>query len=158
MLKKYRNLLPIFSMEGKEKHTDVRRGEGVYEKVLSAMGKMQKEKLLFGSSVTVTRENLEEVMSDAFIKKLDERDCKALFFVEFVPMSPEMKDLASEEPERAYMNQRLAEIRDKYQDMIFLSFSGDERHPEAALQQAEASFISIPMAEQSHVRFHHIRM
>ena len=46
MLKKYKNLLPIFSMEGKEKHTDVRRGEGVYEKVLSAMGKMQKEKLL----------------------------------------------------------------------------------------------------------------
>ena len=127
MLKKYRNLLPIFSMEGKEKHTDVRRGEGVYEKVLSAMGKMQKEKLLFGSSVTVTRENLEEVMSDAFIKKLDERDCKALFFVEFVPMSPEMKDLAPEEPERAYMNQRLAEIRNKYQDMIFLSFPGDEK-------------------------------
>ena len=127
MLKKYRNLLPIFSMEGKEKHTDVRRGEGVYEKVLSAMGKMQKEKLLFGSSVTVTRENLEEVMSDAFIKKLDERDCKALFFVEFVPMSPEMKDLAPEEPERAYMNQHLAEIRNKYQDMIFLSFPGDEK-------------------------------
>ncbi|MCI7129503.1 MAG: hypothetical protein MSA09_02840 [Lachnospiraceae bacterium] len=41
----------------------------MYEKVLSAMGKMQKEKLLFGSSVTVTKENLEEVMSDAFIKK-----------------------------------------------------------------------------------------
>lgn len=127
MLKKYRNLLPIFSMEGKEKHTDDRRGEGVYEKVLSAMGKMQKEKLLFGSSVTVTKENLEEVTSDTFIKKLEERDCKALFFVEFVPMSPEMKDLAPGEPERAYMNQRLAEIRDKYQDMIFLSFSGDEK-------------------------------
>ena len=114
-------------MEGKEKQTDGRRGEGVYEKVLSAMEAMQKEKLLFGASVTVTRENLEEVMSDAFIKKLDERDCKALFFVEFVPMSPEMKDLAPEEPERAYMNQRLAEIRNKYQDMIFLSFPGDEK-------------------------------
>ena len=42
------------------------------EKVLSAMGKMQKEKLLFGSSVTVTKENLEEVTSDTFIKKLEE--------------------------------------------------------------------------------------
>lgn len=99
----------------------------MYEKVLSAMGKMRKEKLLFGSSVTVTKENLEEVMSDAFIKKLDERDCKALFFVEYVPMSPEMKDLAPEKPERTYMNHRLAEIRDKYQDMIFLSFPGDEK-------------------------------
>ena len=127
MLKKYRNLLPIFSMEGKEKQTDGRRGEGLYEKVLSAMEAMQKEKLLFGASVTVTKENLEEVTSDTFIKKLEEQDCKALFFVEFVPVSPEMKDLASEEPERAYMNQRLAEIRNKYQDMIFLSFPGDEK-------------------------------
>ena len=127
MLKKYRNLLPIFSMEGKEKQTDGRRGEAVYEKVLSAMEAMQKEKLLFGASVTVTKENLEEVTSDTFIKKLEEQDCKALFFVEFVPVSPEMKDLASEEPERAYMNQRLAEIRNKYQDMIFLSFPGDEK-------------------------------
>ena len=34
--------------------------------------KQQKEKLLFGSSVTVTKENLEEVTSDTFIKKLEE--------------------------------------------------------------------------------------
>lgn len=127
ILKKSRNLLPIFSIEGKEKQTDARRGEGVYEKVLSAMEEMQKEKLLFGSSVTVTKENLEEVTSDSFIKKLEERDCKALFFVEFVPMSPELANLAPGNMERKYMNQRLAEIRNKYPDMIFLSFPGDEQ-------------------------------
>lgn len=127
MLKKSRNLLPIFSIEGKEKQTDTRRGEGVYEKVLSAMEKLQREKLLFGSSVTVTRKNLEEVMSDAFIEKLEERDCKALFFVEFVPMTPELEDLAPGDMERKYMKERLAKIRDKYRDMIFLSFPGDEK-------------------------------
>lgn len=127
MLKKCRNLLPIFSIEGKEKQTDARRGEGVYEKVLSTMEQMQKEKLLFGSSVTVTKENLEEVMSDTFIKNLEERGCKALFFVEFVPMSPELKELAPGETEREYMNQRLIEIRNKYSDMIFLAFPGDEK-------------------------------
>ena len=127
MLKKCRNLVPIFSIEGREKQTDARRGEGVYEKVLTAMEEMQKEKLLFGSSVTVTKDNLEEVTSDAFIKKLEERDCKALFFVEFVPMTPELKELAPGDVEREYMNQRLVEIREKYQDMIFLSFPGDEK-------------------------------
>lgn len=127
MMKKYRNLIPIFSMEGKEKQTDVRRGEGVYRKVLSAMEDMQREKLLFGSSVTVTKENFEEVMSDAFIKNLEERECKALFFVEFVPMSPELKNLAPGDMERKYMNQRLTEIRNKYQNIIFLSFPGDEK-------------------------------
>lgn len=71
MLKKCRNLLPIFSIEGKEKQTDARRGEGVYEKVLSTMEQMQKEKLLFGSSVTVTKENLEELHSELFMKLHD---------------------------------------------------------------------------------------
>lgn len=78
-----RNLIPIFSVEGKEKQTDVRRGEGVYRKVFSAM--------------------------------------------EFVPMSPELKELAPGDTERKYMNQRLAEIRNRYPNMIFLSFPGDEK-------------------------------
>lgn len=127
MLKKCRNLLPIFSIEGKEKQTDARRGEGIYGKVLSAMEDMQKEKLLFGVSVTVTKENLEEVTSNAFIKKLEERDCKALFFVEFVPMSQELCSLAPGDEEREYLIQRLEEIRNQYPDMIFLSFPGDEK-------------------------------
>ena len=127
MLKKSRNLIPIFSIEGKEKQTDARRGEGVYGKVFSAMEKLQKEKLLFGSSVTVTTDNLEEVASDEFIEKLEQRDCKALIFVEFVPMSQKLKSLAPGDKEREYLEQRLAEIRDKYQNMIFLSFPGDEK-------------------------------
>lgn len=127
MLKKCRNLFPIFSIEGKEEQTDARRGDGVYVKVLSMMEEMQKQKLLFGSSVTVTKENMEEVMSDTFIKSLEERNCKVLFFVEFVPMSPELKEMAPGDRERKYMNQRLDEIRNKYPNMIFLSFPGDEK-------------------------------
>lgn len=127
MLKKSRNLIPIFSIEGKEKQTDARRGEGVYGKVFSAMEKLQKEKLLFGSSVTVTTDNLEEVTSDEFLEKLEQRDCKALIYVEFVPMSQELKSFAPGDKEREYLEQRLTEIRDKYQDMIFLSFPGDEK-------------------------------
>lgn len=127
LLKKSRNLIPIFSIEGKEKKTDLRRGEGVYKKVLSTMETMQKEKLLFGASVTVTKDNLEEVMSDVFIQKLKERDCKVLFFVEFVPMTLEMREMAPGDMEREYMRERLAQIRTKYQDIIFLSFPGDEK-------------------------------
>lgn len=127
MFKKRRNLIPVFSIEGTEKKTDTRRGEGIYEKVLAAMEKMREEKLLFGSSVTVTKENLEEVTSDRFIGELRVRDCKAVFFVEFVPMTEEAGILAPEDKEREYMVQRIKEIREKYQDMIFLSFPGDEK-------------------------------
>lgn len=44
-----------------------------------------------------------------------------------MPVSPELKGLAPGDMERKYMNQRLAEIRNKYPDMIFLSFPGDEK-------------------------------
>ena len=64
-------------------------------------------------------------MSDSFIEKLAERDCNALFFVEFVPMQPELKEIAPGDEERQYINERLEEIRDKYPGMIFLSFPGD---------------------------------
>ncbi|MCI6857667.1 MAG: radical SAM protein [Eubacterium sp.] len=127
LLKKNRNLIPIFSIEGKERKTDARRGGGVYGKVLSAMEKLQKEKLLFASSVTVTKDNLEEVTSDSFVKRLEERGCRALFFVEFVPMEPELKILAPGEKEREYLDYHLAKIRNQYPNMIFLSFPGDEK-------------------------------
>lgn len=126
-LKKSRNLVPIFSIEGKQKQTDSRRGEGVYGRVFDAMDEMQQEKLLFGASVTVTKDNLREIASDVFIKSLEERDCKALFFVEFVPMSPELESLAPEDKEREYLIQRIKEIRNQHPNMLFLSFPGDEK-------------------------------
>lgn len=117
----------IYTMFRKIFKTDASRGEGIYGKVLSVMDKMQKEKLLFGSSVTVTKENLKEVTSDDFLNTLEDRGCKAVFYVEFVPMSSEMKELAPGDEEREYMENRLAEIRAKHRNMIFLSFPGDEK-------------------------------
>ncbi|MDO4480921.1 MAG: hypothetical protein Q4B56_07665 [Erysipelotrichaceae bacterium] len=58
MLKKSRNLIPIFSIEGKEKQTDARRGEGVYGKVFSAMEKLQSFNLCgIRANVTGTKES-----------------------------------------------------------------------------------------------------
>ena len=73
------------------------------------------------------KDNLREITSDVFIKSLEERDCKALFFVEFVPMSPELESLAPEDKEREYLIQRIKEIRNQHPNMLFLSFPGDEK-------------------------------
>lgn len=126
-LKKSRNLLPVISIEGREDKTDSRRGEGIYQKVLTSMDLMHKNKVLFGSSVTVTTENLEEVTSEPFLEKLEERGCKAVFYIEFVPVTPEAAELAPEDEEREYMKNRLADIREKHQEMVFVSFPGDEK-------------------------------
>lgn len=61
------NLTPAISVEGFEKLTDKRRGAGVFKKVLAAMACLHEAGVPFGVSLTATRENAEELLSDAFI-------------------------------------------------------------------------------------------
>ncbi|MCR5255277.1 MAG: radical SAM protein [Acetatifactor sp.] len=124
---KYRNLVPVLSIEGRKEKTDNRRGEGVYDKAVKAMELMQDHKVIFGASVTVTTENLEEVTSEAFLEKLEERGCKVVFYVEFVPVTEEATHLAPGDKEREYLNERLSVLRSNRDGMVYVSFPGDEK-------------------------------
>lgn len=127
LFKKCRNLFPVISIEGKSEKTDDRRGKGIYEKVISSMDLMQKNSVLFGASVTVTTENLSEICSDDFIGTLQKRGCKAVFYVEYVPVTDESRHLAPDDEQRRIFDDQLMKIREKYNDMIFISFPGDEK-------------------------------
>ena len=122
-----RNLLPVFSIEGRQEKTDERRGGGVYASVRTAMERIQKNHLIFGASVTVTTANLQEVTGRAFLDELQDSGCKAVIYVEFVPVTEESRELAPGDPEREYLRERLAEIRTEYDGMVFISFPGDEK-------------------------------
>jgi MoaA/NifB/PqqE/SkfB family radical SAM enzyme len=61
------NLTPAISVEGFERLTEKRRGPGVFKKVLDAMDHLRHAGVPFGVSLTATRENAEEILSDAFI-------------------------------------------------------------------------------------------
>ena len=97
---KNRNLVPILSIEGGEETTDTRRGKGVYEKLNMSMKRMKDAGVLFGVSVTVTTENMEEVMSDEFVRAMYDKGAKAVIYVEFVPVTEEAKHLAPCDEER----------------------------------------------------------
>ena len=122
-----RNLLPIISIEGNEQTTDARRGEGVYERVSAAMQGMRDRGLIFGASVTVTKENLDEVYADAFLDDLYRRGCRAVIYVEYVPVTKESEDLAPGEREQARMRAEVRRLRRKKRGMVFISFPGDEK-------------------------------
>ncbi|SET53556.1 radical SAM protein [[Clostridium] polysaccharolyticum] len=124
---KYRNLVPVFSVEGYQEKTDKRRGEGVYKRVSESMEKMKKEYLTFGASVTVTTENIEEVMSDGFVEALSNKGAKAVFYVEYVPVTEKTLGLAPGDKERELLKEKLTGIRGKYPEMIFIAFPGDEK-------------------------------
>lgn len=123
----HRNLVPIISIEGDKTTTDSRRGNGVYDKVMESMSKIKEKDLIFGVSVTVTTENMDEVYSREFIDKLLELGCKAIVYVEFVPVTEEAKHLAPDNAAREIMNKKLDELRTDVEDMVFISFPGDEK-------------------------------
>lgn len=127
LFEKYRNLIPIFSIEGNEIKTDERRGMGVYQQLMGAMNSMKTNKILFGVSVTVTKENLNEVTSKEFLDQLVESGCKVVFYVEYVPINRDTAELALEEAEREFLKKDLLSIRENCEDMLFISFPGDEK-------------------------------
>ena len=67
------NLSPALSIEGMRARTDARRGEGVFDRVLAAMERLRREGVLFGISLTATKENADEILSDEVIETFFEK-------------------------------------------------------------------------------------
>ena len=122
-----RNLIPIMSIEGRKEATDNRRGEGVYDKLVSNMDELSTRGIIFGASVTVTTENLKEVSSEEFIGMLSAKGCKAVIFVEFVPVTEESEHLAPQDEDRDYLKSEIMRLREEHPEMVFVSFPGDEK-------------------------------
>ena len=122
-----RNLLPIMSIEGEREITDARRGSGIYDKLIANMDELHKRGLIFGASVTVTTENLKEVSSRPFLQSLSDRGCKAVIFVEFVPVTEESRELAPGDEEREYLHNEIMRLRQEHPEMVYIAFPGDEK-------------------------------
>lgn len=127
LLDRSRNLIPIISIEGEKENTDARRGAGIYEKLIANMDELHKRGLVFGASITVTTQNIVEVTSDYFLQKLSDYGCKAIIFVEFVPVTDGSKELAPGDKEREYLKGEIKRLRKENSEMVYISFPGDEK-------------------------------
>ena len=135
-----RNLVPILSMEGDQEQTDGRRGAGTYDTLLTVMNRLQKKGILYGASVTVTTENVNTVTSKDFFDQLYQKGCKALLYIEYVPVTKETKYLEPTDQERAIVEQGQQKLRSIYEDVVFLSFPGDEKYTGGCLAAGRAFF------------------
>ena len=127
MFDRNRNLIPIMSIEGEKEATDKRRGEGVYDKLVSNMDELYNRGLIYGASVTVTTENIKDVSSEDFIGKMSDKGCKAVIFVEFVPVTDDSAHLAPGDEEREYLKKEIMRLRQEHPEVVFVSFPGDEK-------------------------------
>jgi len=140
LISKHRNLVPVLSIEGDQKITDSRRGEGVYKKIIDSMNTMKDNNLIFGASITITQDNLSYGLSDEFITRLYDLGCKVLFFIEFVPIDESAKDLALSNTQRDYLMDEIINLREKYPEMLFMSFPGDEKESGGCLAAGRGFF------------------
>lgn len=127
LFNKCRNLIPIMSIEGDRELTDSRRGSGIYDQLLSNMEEFRKRGLIFGASVTVTTKNCREVTSPEFLGGLSDRGCKAVIFVEYVPVTEESRELAPTDSEREYLMGEIRRLRKEHPEMVYIAFPGDEK-------------------------------
>ena len=139
-LKKHLNMIPVISIEGMEHSTDERRGKGMYKRAMQSVEMLHKEDLFFGTSITVTTENFSLVTSDGFVDNLRDLGCKLIIYVEYVPTEAGTGYLAFGEADLTRMEAVQAHQRERYQDVIIISFPGDEQHMGGCLAAGRGFF------------------
>lgn len=144
LFRKNRNLIPVLSLEGKEERTDDRRGTGTYQKIFDTMNRLNSARLLYGTSITVTTDNVKEVSSEPFIEQLHKSGCSIVFYVEYVPVAENTQHLAPTDKERSFLEMQQEMLRAKYKDMMFLSFPGDEKYTGGCLAAGRGFFHISP--------------
>ena len=81
------NAMVVVSCEGYEEETDRWRGPGVYKKIMEAMEKPREAHVLFGSSATVTENNVDVVSSEEWIDHLLKKGIIAQMYFLYIPVN-----------------------------------------------------------------------
>ena len=106
------NLSLSISLEGFEEVNDIRRGEGVFNKVMATMDRLKKYGLIFGTSICYTRKNIETVTSDEFLDMIIEKGARFSWYFHYMPVGNEAScELLPDPDQREYMYHRIREIR-----------------------------------------------
>jgi MoaA/NifB/PqqE/SkfB family radical SAM enzyme len=113
-MKRVGNLSLSISLEGFDEVNDLRRGQGVFQKVMNAMDLLKANGQIFGTSICYTRKNIETVTSDEFLDMIIEKGCRFTWYFHYMPVGNEAApDLMPTVEQRTYMYHRVREIRGK---------------------------------------------
>lgn len=108
-----KNFIPAISVEGFERETDLRRGEGTYRKVQRAMEILKERKLIFGASCCYTSQNTEVIGSEEYFDSLIDAGCKFAWFFTYMPVgvgSPNV--LLANAEQREFMYHQVRKFRE----------------------------------------------
>lgn len=142
-----RNLVPVFSLEGKKTTTDDRRGSGVFDAIMDTVAKLKKRGILFGMSITVSTANIYEVISSAFLKMLEESGVALVFLIEYTATTRQDQYLELTKENRDALTAYLISVRKLHRSIWFLSFPGDEEYMGGCLAAGRGFFHINPYGD-----------
>lgn len=120
-----KNIVPVLSFEGFRAETDLRRGNGVYDRLLATCSLLKENGVFFGCSITTTRENIDRVLDEEFVTSMLKAGARAFVYVEYVPVEPGTEDRVLTTEQRSVLNARLADYIRKF-PALFIGFPGEE--------------------------------
>ena len=122
------NIAFMLSIEGTPETNDARRGEGHYAAVMHAMDLLKKYGIIFGTSICYTRQNIDAVTNDEFMRFLCEKGAHFGFYFHYMPVGNEAAPELMPTPEqRKYMIDRIRYLRSSECDIPFypMAFQND---------------------------------
>ena len=127
-IKRVRNFVPAFSLEGSETANDGRRGEGIYQKVLHSMSLLKERGLPFGVSTCYTSANVESICTDEYFDTLVENGALFAWFFHFMPTGfNTTTELCPSPDQREMMYHKIREFRHT-KPIFTLDFQNDAEY------------------------------
>lgn len=119
-----KHVVPAISMEGDQEATDKRRSQGMYQKIMAKYREMDTRKMLYGTSITLTKQNYSHVMSKAFLEDLESNGCRVLVLIEYVPCNGEL-DKCLAHMQKEDLIKKIVTIKAKM-NLLPIALPGDE--------------------------------
>lgn len=120
-----KNLIPALSVEGFEKATDLRRGEGTYQRVVNAMHLLKQHHLPFGISCCYTRYNVDVISSEEYFDQMIDWGAKFSWFFHYMPVGNDAKiELMASPQQREMIYHRIRKYRSE-KSIFTIDFQND---------------------------------
>jgi MoaA/NifB/PqqE/SkfB family radical SAM enzyme len=113
-----RNVVPLLSLEGYQTDTDERRGKGVYELLQKSIDMLKQKGIFWGTSLTITRSNFDEVTESEFVEKLVNAGCRLFMLVEYTPVKEGTENWVLTETQRLELVKRRDVFRVKHRAVV----------------------------------------
>ena len=113
------NVTPLISIDGWENQNDLRRGAGVFAAADKGLTRLKDAGVIFGIATTATGKNMDEVMSDEYVRHFIDKGAMYIWYYIYRPVGEEPHpEYCMSREQIVALRKRLLELRKKHAIVI----------------------------------------